>query len=116
VAEAAKSSSSTAIVTAAEALAQNANEAAESVELFRHGTLQVKIYAPRGADDQTPHKRDEAYVVLRGDGEFVCEAGRQRFAKGDFIFAPAGVPHRFENFSDDFAVWVFFYGPEGGEQ
>jgi hypothetical protein len=23
--------------------------------------------------------------------------------------------HRFENFSDDLAVWVFFYGPEGGE-
>ena len=29
--------------------------------------------------------------------------------------AAAGVEHRFENFSDDFAVWVFFYGPEGGE-
>jgi hypothetical protein len=25
------------------------------------------------------------------------------------------VPHRFENFSDDLALWVFFYGPEGGE-
>jgi hypothetical protein len=23
--------------------------------------------------------------------------------------------HRFEPFSPDFAVWVFFYGPEGGE-
>ena len=23
--------------------------------------------------------------------------------------------HRFEEFSDDFLVWVFFYGPEGGE-
>jgi len=23
--------------------------------------------------------------------------------------------HRFEEFSNDFAVWVFFYGPEGGE-
>jgi hypothetical protein len=22
----------------------------------------------------------------------------------------------FENFSDDFAVWVIFYGPEGGEE
>jgi hypothetical protein len=25
------------------------------------------------------------------------------------------VTHRFEEFSDDLAVWVFFYGPEGGE-
>jgi hypothetical protein len=28
---------------------------------------------------------------------------------------PAGVVHRFEDFSDDLAVWVVFYGPEGGE-
>ena len=28
---------------------------------------------------------------------------------------PAGVTHRFEEFTDDLAVWVFFYGPEGGE-
>jgi mannose-6-phosphate isomerase-like protein (cupin superfamily) len=116
MAEATRPISTTAIVTAAEALSQDSVEAAESVELFRHGTLQVKIYAPRGVDDQTPHKRDEGYVVLRGEGEFVSEAGRKPFAKGDFIFARAGVPHRFENFSDDFAVWVFFYGPDGGEQ
>jgi hypothetical protein len=25
------------------------------------------------------------------------------------------VEHRFEEFSDDLAVWVIFYGPEGGE-
>lgn len=116
MAEAAKSASSTAVVTAAEALSQNEAQARESVELFRHGTLQVKVYAPRGIDDQTPHTRNEAYVVLRGSGEFVSDAGRKRFGAGDFIFAPATAPHRFENFSDDFAVWVFFYGPEGGEQ
>jgi hypothetical protein len=23
--------------------------------------------------------------------------------------------HRFENFSDDLSVWVFFFGPQGGE-
>jgi hypothetical protein len=26
------------------------------------------------------------------------------------------VPHRFENFTDDFGTWVIFYGPEGGER
>jgi tellurite resistance-related uncharacterized protein len=25
------------------------------------------------------------------------------------------VVHRFEEFTDDMMVWVFFYGPEGGE-
>jgi hypothetical protein len=29
---------------------------------------------------------------------------------------PAEVERRFENFTEDFAVWVFFYGSEGGEK
>jgi len=34
---------------------------------------------------------------------------------GDFLCALAGAERRFDNFSDDLAVWVIFYGPEGGE-
>ena len=86
------------------------------VELFRHGTLAVELYAPRGADPQTPHTRDEVYVVAQGSGLFRNGPERHRFAPGDALFVPAGVPHRFEEFSDDLAVWVFFYGPEGGEK
>ncbi len=86
-----------------------------SVALFEHGSLVVKLYAPRGTDPQTPHSLDEVYVVAQGNGEFVCSGNRQTFGPHDVLFAAAGVEHRFENFSDDFAVWVFFYGPEGGE-
>jgi mannose-6-phosphate isomerase-like protein (cupin superfamily) len=86
------------------------------VELFRHGSLVTELYAPRGKDTQTPHTRDEVYVVLKGSGEFVGGDKRERFEPGDFLFVPAGVEHRFENFTDDFAVWVMFYGPEGGER
>ena len=32
------------------------------------------------------------------------------------IFVPAGIEHRFENFTDDFSTWVIFYGPAGGEK
>ena len=74
------------------------------------------MYAPVGSDPQTPHTRDEAYVVIRGTGTFVSDAGRRSFQAGDFLFAPAGIVHRFEDFSDDLDVWVVFYGPEGGEQ
>lgn len=84
-------------------------------ELLTHGTLAVEIYAPRGRDPQNPHTRDEVYVVAEGRGEFVLETERRAFARGDVLFVPARVSHRFENFSDDFAAWVFFYGPEGGE-
>jgi mannose-6-phosphate isomerase-like protein (cupin superfamily) len=86
-----------------------------SAAVFEHGTLQVKLYAPRGGDAQTPHTRDEIYVVARGSGWFVNGERRHRFAPDDVIFAKAGDAHRFEEFSDDFSVWVFFYGPEGGE-
>ena len=85
------------------------------VELFGHGTLSVELYAPRGTDPQTPHTRDEVYVVVAGRGQFRNGAERHPFAHGDLRFVPAGVEHRFEEFSDDFAAWVFFYGPEGGE-
>ena len=85
------------------------------VTLLEHGSLVTKLYAPRGGDPQTPHSQDEVYVVARGSGEFVCGAAREPFQVNDVLFVAAGVEHRFENFSEDFAVWVFFYGPEGGE-
>lgn len=85
-------------------------------EVFHHGTLAVEVYAPRGHDPQQPHTRDEAYVVVKGSGEFVHGEARDRFIAGDFLFAPAALPHRFESFSEDLVVWVIFHGPEGGER
>lgn len=85
------------------------------VTLFEHGSLALELYAPRGSDPQQPHTRDELYVVVAGRGTFVCAGTRTAFVSGDALFAPAGAAHRFEDFSDDLAVWVMFYGPEGGE-
>jgi mannose-6-phosphate isomerase-like protein (cupin superfamily) len=85
-------------------------------ELFRHGTLTVEIYAPKGVDLQQPHTRDELYIVIFGRGWFLCEGQRVEFAPGDALFAAAGEIHRFEDFTDDLLVWVVFYGPEGGER
>jgi mannose-6-phosphate isomerase-like protein (cupin superfamily) len=86
------------------------------VVAFEHGTLSVEMYAPHGVDTQTSHRRDEVYVVVRGEGYFVNGPDRHRFGPGDLPFVAAGVEHRFEDFSDDLAVWVVFYGPEGGER
>ena len=85
------------------------------VETFAHGSLVVELYAPRGLDPQTPHARDELYVVVAGRGTFECDGERFAFATGDALFARAGAVHRFVDFSDDLAVWVMFYGAEGGE-
>jgi mannose-6-phosphate isomerase-like protein (cupin superfamily) len=84
-------------------------------ELFRHGTLTVEIYAPKGVDLQQPHTRDELYIVASGRGWFSVEGNRVEFSPGDALFAAAGEVHRFEDFTDDLIVWVVFYGPEGGE-
>lgn len=83
--------------------------------VFEHGSLKVEIYAPRDRDLQTPHTRDEAYVVARGEAVFFDGKRRRPCGPGTFLFVRAGRPHRFEDFSADFAVWVLFYGPEGGE-
>jgi mannose-6-phosphate isomerase-like protein (cupin superfamily) len=53
--------------------------------------------------------------VVSGSGTFLHGETRVRFGPGDLLFVPAGVVHRFEEFSADFATWVLFYGPEGGE-
>lgn len=84
--------------------------------VFERGSLSVEVYAPRGKDLQTPHARDELYIVAQGQGTFVCGARSDRFGPGDFLFAAAGVEHRFVDFTDDLVVWVVFYGPEGGER
>ena len=84
--------------------------------LMQHGGLEVGIYAPRGKDLQTPHLRDEIYVVIRGKGVFLNGTSRHPFEAGDVLFVAAGVEHRFKDFTEDFAVWVIFFGPEGKEQ
>ena len=81
-------------------------------KVLEHGSLVVEIYAPRGSDPQQPHTRDEAYVVYSGAGEFVNGESREPFGPGDFLFVPAGVEHRFVNFTDDLIIWVIFYGSD----
>jgi mannose-6-phosphate isomerase-like protein (cupin superfamily) len=103
-------------ITVAEGLSKLPGPKGERfTELFKHGALSVELYAPRGKDPQKPHMRDEVYVVATGSGEFVAAGSRRKFQSGDVLFVAAHEEHRFESFSDDLAVWVFFYGPEGGE-
>ncbi len=99
-----------------EAAARLAGHDESVVSVFRHGTLEVELYAPRGRDTQSPHDRDEIYVVVRGTGTFVHGDQRDPCGPHDVLFAPAGLEHRFEGFTPDFMVWVMFYGPEGGER
>ncbi len=84
-------------------------------ELFSHGSLSIEMCKPEGADLQQPHCRDELYFISSGSGFFINGESREGFEKGEVLFVPAGVVHRFEDFTEDFSTWVIFFGPEGGE-
>jgi mannose-6-phosphate isomerase-like protein (cupin superfamily) len=97
-----------------EASARLAVEPKSFITLFERGDFCVELYAPRGTDTQEPHDQDEAYIVASGTGMFRRDEERVPFQPGDFLFAAAGAPHRFEEFTDDFQAWVIFFGPKGG--
>lgn len=86
-----------------------------SKAVFTHGSMRLLVYAPRGEDPQQPHNQDEVYIIQSGSGWFVNGDDRHRFGPGDALFVPAGIEHRFEDFTDDLSIWVVFWGQDGGE-
>ena len=83
--------------------------------LFRHGTMTVGLYAPRGIDDQTPHTKDEIYVVMTGQATIVTPDGSAAVGPGAVIYVPAGEVHRFVEITDDLTLLVVF-GPAYGSR
>ncbi len=84
------------------------------VTLLERGRMFIEIYKPNKIDLQKPHDQDEIYVIISGTGVFFNNgdptgASRRPFRPGDLVFVPAGIEHRFEDFTDDFATWVIFY-------
>ena len=62
--------------------------------------------------DGTPHThdRDELYFVASGRGFYRCDDKVTPVSAGDLCFAAAGTVHGFEKFTQDFAIWIIFYG------
>ena len=82
-----------------------------SAEAFIDGDLEIR-FTPRPTNGpQTPHQRDEVYIVASGTGFYRVEDQLTAVGPGDLCFAAAHAVHGFENFSDDFAIWIIFYGP-----
>ena len=86
-----------------------------SLPVLNRAALDLRYYEPGSVDRQQPHTRDELYIVVSGSAEYCDADGRHRVTQSAAVFVAAGVEHRFESMSKDFAVWVVFYGPEGGE-
>jgi mannose-6-phosphate isomerase-like protein (cupin superfamily) len=83
-----------------------------SAEAFVDGDLEIR-FTPRPTNGpQTPHGRDEVYIVASGTGFYRADGRLTRVGAGDMCFAAAHAVHGFEDFSDDFAIWIIFYGPQ----
>lgn len=82
-----------------------------SAEVFIDGEMEIRFAARPTNGPQVPHQRDEFYVVAAGTGRYRVEDRVSEVGPGDLLFAAAHVPHGFEGISDDFCVWVMFYGP-----
>jgi mannose-6-phosphate isomerase-like protein (cupin superfamily) len=93
------------------ALAAPLPEGRLSSRVFVDGDIEIRLYAPPGHDPQTPHDRDELYIVASGSGVFQVGDRVERFAPGALLYVAAQETHRFGKFSADFATWVVFYGP-----
>jgi mannose-6-phosphate isomerase-like protein (cupin superfamily) len=86
-----------------------------STLVLKRGTCDVKLARPVPPNEQAPHTQDEIYVIVRGRGILFHDGKRDSFETGDLLFVAAGVEHRFEDFTEDLAIWRVFYGAQGGE-
>lgn len=77
--------------------------------VFSKGNFELEFFAPRGKDYQTPHEKDEFYIIVNGSADLIKDSEVVNCQIGDAVFVAAGENHHFENISDDFATWVIFF-------
>lgn len=83
-----------------------------SAEVFIDGEMEIRFAAKPTTKPQVPHLRDEVYFVARGTARYRVDDRVTDVGPGDLLYAAAHAPHGFESTSDDFCVWVIFYGPQ----
>ena len=74
--------------------------------------LEIGVYvlvAPE-PDRQSPHAFDEVYVVLGGEGDVEVDGELRHVTKGEAVFVPAHVEHRFSGY-ETLSLLVVFNGP-----
>jgi mannose-6-phosphate isomerase-like protein (cupin superfamily) len=100
----------------AEAIDRHLTSNTDYTCLIQAPAFDVGFYRPVRFDKQSPHARDELYIIAEGTGTFACGNEQTHFSEGDLFFVPAGVEHSFRDFSYDFATWVIFLTARPGER
>jgi len=79
-------------------------------EFLRVPAMSAGLYALPidGVDQQTPHREDEVYQVLRGRATLQVDQAEIPVGPGSIVYVPAQAPHRFHSITEDLLVLVWF--------
>lgn len=99
-------------ISLAAARALKPPEGSRSLTVFEDGEVEIKFAAHPTAGLQVPHDRDEFYIVASGTARYRWDGGDTSIGPGELMFAAAHSQHGYDRFSEDFSVWVVFYGPQ----
>jgi mannose-6-phosphate isomerase-like protein (cupin superfamily) len=69
--------------------------------ILENENIEVGMYAFIKDDLQSPHLKDEIYVIVNGEGKFINDSKREAFRPGDLFLVCVGAENQFENLSDD---------------
>ena len=94
------------------------NASVRYVECDRRPGLSVGVYHVQAGhhDPQDPHREDEVYVVVAGEGAVVVDGVRHDLRVGSMVCVPRLVTHSFVDVTTDLVLAVVFGPPEGTER
>jgi quercetin dioxygenase-like cupin family protein len=90
--------------------AQRAESGREYLPFFDAPAMSMGLYELdlEDEDDQPAHARDEVYYIAAGTAVLRVGDEETSVRPGSIIFVRAGVPHHFEQISEDIRVLVIF--------
>ena len=79
-------------------------------ELIRVPAMSAGLYVlqPGQPDRQAPHREDELYYIVGGQGTIRVGTEDHPVTQGSAIFVPAGVGHHFHSITAELQVLVIF--------
>lgn len=79
-------------------------------EFLRVPVMSAGVYVlpPGATDNQTPHKEDEIYYVVRGQAKMRLGREERSISEGDVIFVEKNLEHRFFDIAEELVLLVIF--------
>ncbi len=79
-------------------------------EFLRVPSMSAGLYvlAAGSTDQQSTHREDEMYYVIRGRARFRAGDEDREIASGDVLFVAKDLEHRFHDITEELALLVFF--------